>query len=336
VTIHILNCVSMSPWWPRSLFVEGLDAMDGTPGLDIKPVLEEFRPSSPFCQLDWSHKLLKDTGAFQQEIKMTIENLRKANDETRSAWDANAAFWDARMGEGNDFVNVLQWPAILRLLDPQPGQYILDIATGNGLTARRLAALGARVTAFDFSAELIKLARTYTAHSPLITYHVLDATDESALLSIGEQVFDSALCNMALFGMADIEPLFHALPKLLKPGGSFLFSICHPAFNNSSSMHVVEEMDNEGKIQTIYSVKVSRYMNPYSAHGVAIRDQPRPQLYFERPLQYYFKHGFANGFVLDGFEERAFPPEAPQKSPLGWGGNFSEIPPVLVARMRLI
>ncbi|MCX6037491.1 MAG: hypothetical protein NTW99_06325 [Chloroflexi bacterium] len=38
---------------------------------------------------------------------MTIDNLRKANDETRSAWDANAAFWDARMGEGNDFVNVL-------------------------------------------------------------------------------------------------------------------------------------------------------------------------------------------------------------------------------------
>ncbi|MBE3117423.1 MAG: hypothetical protein IMZ50_01540 [Candidatus Atribacteria bacterium] len=38
---------------------------------------------------------------------MTIDNLRKTNDEIRSAWDANAAFWDARMGEGNDSVNVL-------------------------------------------------------------------------------------------------------------------------------------------------------------------------------------------------------------------------------------
>jgi hypothetical protein len=140
---------------------------------------------------------------------------------------------------------------------------------------------------------------------------------------------------MALFDIADIEPLFHALPKLLKPGSSFIFSICHPAFNNSSSMHVVEEIDNEGKIETHYSVKVSRYMKPYSAHGLAMRDQPRPQPYFERPLQYYFNLGFANGFVLDGFEERAFPPEAPQKSPLGWGGNYSEIPPVLVARMKL-
>lgn len=266
---------------------------------------------------------------------MTMDNLRKANDETREAWDANAGFWDAQMGEGNDFVNVLQWPAILRLLEPQPGQCILDIATGNGLTARRLAALGVRVTAFDFSEELIKLARERAQSSVPITYHVLDATDESALLALGIHAFDSALCNMALFDMADIEPLFHALPKLLKPGGSFLFSICHPAFNNSSSRHVVEEMDNEGKIQTIYSVKISRYMNAYSAHGVAMRDQPRPQLYFERPLQYYFNLGFSNGFILDGFEERAFPPEAPQKSPLGWGGNFCEIPPVLVTRMRL-
>lgn len=266
---------------------------------------------------------------------MTRDNLRKANDGTRTAWDANAAFWDEKMGEGNDFFNILQWPSILHLLDPQAGQRILDIATGNGLTARRLASLGVQVTAFDFSGELIKLAQAKANPESRITYHVLDATDESALSTLGEGSFDSALCNMALFDMADIEPVFHALPKLLKLGGSFVFSICHPAFNNSSSVHVGEEKDNEGMIQTIYSVKISRYMNPYSAHGVAMRDQPRPQLYFERPLQYYFNLGFSNGFVLDGFEERAFQPGEPQKNPLSWGSNFSEIPPVLVARLRL-
>ena len=111
------------------------------------------------------------------------KNTRLANKETRDAWDSNAAFWDEKMGEGNDFVNVLQWPAILRLLDPRPGQKILDIATGNGLTARRLAALGAEVVAFDFSEELIKLARARTPSSfSLLTYSVLDATDEFALL----------------------------------------------------------------------------------------------------------------------------------------------------------
>ncbi len=44
----------------RSLFVQGLDAVDGTPVLDIKPFMQEFLPNGPVCQPDWSHELLKD------------------------------------------------------------------------------------------------------------------------------------------------------------------------------------------------------------------------------------------------------------------------------------
>jgi hypothetical protein len=100
-------------------------------------------------------------------------------------------------------------------------------------------------------------------------------------------------------------------------------------------MHVAEEMDFEGQIKTVYSVKISRYLTPYQAKGLALRNQPQPQMYFERPLRYYLNLGFQNGFVLDGFEERAFQPDAPQSSPLAWGGKFSEIPPALIARFRL-
>ena len=262
---------------------------------------------------------------------------------TRDAWEANAEVWDARMGdEGNDFFNVLCWPALASLLDPRPGQHILDIACGNGLTSRRLAALGARVTAFDFSANLIEKARARSANpstklraglQSLITYHVVDATNEQELLALGPKLYDSALSNMALFDMADIETLFRTLPRLLKPQGIFVFSLTHPAFNNASSMHVMEEFD-DGEIKTIYSVKISRYLTHYHAQGLALRGQPKPQMYFERPLQYYLNLGFQNGFVLDGFEERAFPPDHPQTAPLGWGGKFSEIPPVLIARFR--
>lgn len=44
----------------RSLFVEGLDAVNGTPVLDIKPVMDEFLPRGPVRQPDWSHEVMKD------------------------------------------------------------------------------------------------------------------------------------------------------------------------------------------------------------------------------------------------------------------------------------
>jgi tRNA-Thr(GGU) m(6)t(6)A37 methyltransferase TsaA len=42
----------------RSLFVEKLDAIDGTPVLDIKPVMTEFLPQEPVSQPQWSHELM--------------------------------------------------------------------------------------------------------------------------------------------------------------------------------------------------------------------------------------------------------------------------------------
>ena len=42
----------------RELLVEGLDAIDGTPILDIKPIFKEFLPSSPILQADWSVELM--------------------------------------------------------------------------------------------------------------------------------------------------------------------------------------------------------------------------------------------------------------------------------------
>jgi len=272
----------------------------------------------------------------------TGNDLERANEETREVWNQNAAFWDARMGEGNDFVEVLQWPAIERLLALRPGERILDVACGNGLTSRRMAAMGAQVVAFDFAEEMIAHAIERTTgpgtagYAGRIQYRVLDATDEAALLALGEGQFDAALSNMALFDMAEIGPLVRALPRLLRPGGRFVFSVLHPCFNSPHMALVGEVEDREGDIVTVYSVKVLRYITPTVTHGAALRGQPKPQLIFHRPLQVLFGACFEAGFVLDGLEERAFPPGHPSgREPLSWGGKFSEIPPVLVARMRL-
>ncbi len=44
----------------RSLYVKKLDAIDGTPVVDIKPVMKEFLPQSTIKQPSWSTELMKD------------------------------------------------------------------------------------------------------------------------------------------------------------------------------------------------------------------------------------------------------------------------------------
>jgi 2-polyprenyl-3-methyl-5-hydroxy-6-metoxy-1,4-benzoquinol methylase len=268
---------------------------------------------------------------------MTKKDPKEANTETQAVWNVNADYWDARMGEGNDFVEVLTWPATEQLLSLQAGEQVLDIACGNGLTSRRLAAMGAKVVAFDFAEQMIAHARRRTTENrDLIEYLVLDATDEAALLALGTQRFDAALCAMALFDMAEIDPLMRALAHLLRPGGRFVFSVIHPCFNNPHMAFVGETEDRGGEIGTLYSVKIWGYMSSTTVYGAAIAGQPRPQLYFHRPLQALLGAGFGAGFVVDDLVERSFPADHPEgRRPLAWGKNFSEIPPVLVGRMRL-
>ena len=44
----------------RQLFVQGLDAIDGTPVLDIKPVIKEFLPREEIRQPVWATELMKN------------------------------------------------------------------------------------------------------------------------------------------------------------------------------------------------------------------------------------------------------------------------------------
>jgi tRNA (adenine37-N6)-methyltransferase len=55
-----LTIVSIVKREGRSLFVKRLDAVDGTPVFDIKPVFAEFLPREAIRQPQWSHQLMKD------------------------------------------------------------------------------------------------------------------------------------------------------------------------------------------------------------------------------------------------------------------------------------
>jgi tRNA-Thr(GGU) m(6)t(6)A37 methyltransferase TsaA len=52
--VEILGCRG------RELTVVGLDAVDGTPVLDIKPVMVEFLPRTTVRQPSWSHELMRE------------------------------------------------------------------------------------------------------------------------------------------------------------------------------------------------------------------------------------------------------------------------------------
>jgi 2-polyprenyl-3-methyl-5-hydroxy-6-metoxy-1,4-benzoquinol methylase len=267
----------------------------------------------------------------------TSPDFPEYDSQTAEVWDQLAEWWDDKIGDGNHFQNYLIEPATERLLSLRPGEKVLDIACGAGRFTRRMAALGANITAIDHSEKFIKRARERaTENADRIEYLVLSASDPSALMSLGQARFDAAVCTMALMDMSSIEPLISTLPKLLKPEGRFVFSVTHPVFNSGTSRLVAEQHDTNGEIVTSYGVTITDYAKPFVHMGLGIYGQPVPQHFFHRPISLLFNTCFRHGFVLDGMEEPLFPEDFQGKSrmPLSFY-NMPTLPPVLVARMVL-
>ena len=254
-----------------------------------------------------------------------------APEEIRAAWDALAGYWDENMEAGRTWQRGLIQPAVEALLRLEPGERVLEIACGNGEFSRRMAELGGRVLATDFSEPMLERAR---AHGGSVDYRLADAGDEAALLALGEpESFDAVVCNMAIMDMLELEPMVAVSARLLGNGGRFVFSTLHPAFN-STATRMVEQFENDDGVVRTYSVKVSSYIRPSAGKGVALEGQPVVQWYFHRPISELFRLWFAHGFVLDGVGEPVLPPG--NVRPGSTVGVFVEVPPILVARMRLL
>jgi trans-aconitate methyltransferase len=121
-----------------------------------------------------------------------------------SKWDA-ADY--ARVGS---FVSELG-QAALDLLDPQPGERILDIGCGEGTLTRKIIERGATVLGIDNSPEMIAAARANGIDAVLM--NVADMTFSTE--------FDAAFSNATLHWVLDKEQAARAIFRALKPGGRF-------------------------------------------------------------------------------------------------------------------
>lgn len=252
---------------------------------------------------------------------MSNETPSVSNDDVRSAWDALAVWWDEKMEGGETWQRRLIAPAVEELLAVARGERMLELSCGNGEFSRRLIELGADVLASDFSEAMLDRARS---RADRVDYHLVDATDEAAMLALGEAgSFDAAVSNMAIMDMIDIEPMARAVHTLVRAGGRFVVSTLHPAFNSGDIVRVTDEEPDSRGITRTHSVKRSTYIRPSTDKGVALEDQPSMQWYFHRPLQDILAAFFEAGWVVDGLVEPVLE---------GSSTPFAEIPGVLVVR----
>jgi trans-aconitate methyltransferase len=101
--------------------------------------------------------------------------------------------------------------AALDLLDPQPGERILDVGCGEGTLTRQLVERGATVLGIDNSPEMVEAARAAGVDALQ-----LDAADMQFFAE-----FDAAFSNAALHWVLEKEQAARAIFRALKPGGRF-------------------------------------------------------------------------------------------------------------------
>ena len=124
---------------------------------------------------------------------------------------ASTSQWDAadyaRVG---GFVPELG-QAALDLLDPQPGEHILDVGCGDGSLTLKIKEAGADVVGIDNSLSMVAAAKAKGLDARLM---------DAAQLKFSE-AFEAAFSNATLHWVLDKERAARAIWFALKPGGRF-------------------------------------------------------------------------------------------------------------------
>lgn len=142
---------------------------------------------------------------------MSSEAIKPHNIKTAAMWDSGGAAYDKISETIADSIE----HCILRLA-PRVGERVLDVATGTGWTARRVAARGATVVGVDLGDDLIESAKAASEEAGLkIEFQVGDAEK----LPFEDQSFDAVISTCGVMFVRDPEAAAAELARVCKRGG---------------------------------------------------------------------------------------------------------------------
>jgi ubiquinone/menaquinone biosynthesis C-methylase UbiE len=115
-------------------------------------------------------------------------------------------------------------PFVLRAARLAPGQRVLDVATGTGISAEAaLKAVGpsGSVLATDISPEMVEKARRRLAQLP----NAAVAVEDGHTLSFSDTSFDSVICSLGLMFFPEPARGLASFQRVLRPGGRAAISV---------------------------------------------------------------------------------------------------------------
>lgn len=163
---------------------------------------------------------------------------------------------------------------VLQLLDPQPGERILDVGCGTGDLTQLIAEAGARPVGIDSSAAMIGTA---SARFPGVEFKVADAAD-----FYFENAFDAIFSNAALHWVRDAEGAVICMSRVLKPGGRFVVemggkgNIAHLTAGIADAVREIACVEPD---QGRHYPSISEYTSLLEHHGMVVS----AAWLFERP-----------------------------------------------------
>ena len=134
-------------------------------------------------------------------------------------WQTIAAGWERRREQiEKTTLPVTEW--MVRALDPQPGDTVLELAAGPGdvgFAAAPLLGENGRLVSSDFSSEMLEVARRRAAELGLrnVEHRQIDAED----IPLEDDFVDGVLCRFGLMLMPDPEAAVAEIRRVLRPGG---------------------------------------------------------------------------------------------------------------------